>query len=463
MLTQTLVTNTLKEFLNSVRPKITDGGKSICSFAQPIDSLKKKNLLNELQDVAVSFYLNKKSTATTVYAFNPIEEIITSGENRFQKTDFAITNLSRNIFLSSIHETTNLPLFFGGMTFSSGEKKSLWVDFPDSCWFIPKFAVLSIADKNYFIYNFLYENFADENNICELYENLMNSILLSNGTEETEKELEFLIKKNDDELEWKEKVNEIKNMIKRGEYEKVVLARTLHATINPIDVRTIIERLETNNLNADIFCYKRNDSFFLGATPEKMLSINGRNGQTESLAGSIKRGANKEEDKFYELQLLNSSKDIAEQKIVTKILLESLESICDQIHYSNEALIKKMKSVQHLWNLIEFSLKENVSMFSLLEKIFPTPATCGYPVKKAEELIKKLENKPRGMYAGLIGYFNTKNFGEFLVAIRSAIIKENNLTAYAGSGIVADSDAEKEFAETKLKFSTILSIFSNEN
>lgn len=465
MLTQTLTTHTLKEFFNSVKPKIKVGSRSICSFAMALPSFNEKILHTKLQDFHTSFFIHRKAINVSCFAFNPILEININGADRFRQIEQTLKNYTENVFLSPDHFNENLPLFFGGMKFSSEDKNEYWNNYDDANWFIPQIAFVSIGKKYFFIFNFIVDGDAHENNIIAEFERLYDSFFSKNRKEKfhSDEELKIVIGKNNSATEWKKKVDAIRDSIGKGEYEKVVLARSIEGEVKSFNISTLISKLEEKNTSADIFIYKRGDSFFFGATPEKMLSINGRNGQTESLAGSIKRGANDDEDKIFEHELLGSSKDIAEQKIVTNNLINELQNLCEKIHYSDSPLVKKMPRVQHLWSLIEFTLKENISMFSVLEKIFPTPATCGYPVHKAEEVIKNLESMQRGLYAGLIGYFNLNNFGEFLVAIRSALINKNKFYAFAGSGIVAGSNSENEFIETELKFSSILSVINNEN
>ncbi len=78
-------------------------------------------------------------------------------------------------------------------------------------------------------------------------------------------------------------------------------------------------------------------------------------------------------------------------------------------------------------------------------------------------MLKKIEDYQRGLYSGLIGYFNLHDEGEFVVGIRSALLHENKLFAYAGCGIVEGSDPENEFEETDLKLKAILSFFNEKN
>jgi len=98
-------------------------------------------------------------------------------------------------------------------------------------------------------------------------------------------------------------------------------------------------------------------------------------------------------------------------------------------------------------------------MLHLLKELFPTPAVCGLPKETASHLIKKMESYRRGLYSGIIGWFNFNDEGEFAVAIRSALSTNNKLHAFAGCGIVEDSDPESEYKETELKLKTIMSLF----
>ena len=101
------------------------------------------------------------------------------------------------------------------------------------------------------------------------------------------------------------------------------------------------------------------------------------------------------------------------------------------------------------------------SMMNLLKDLYPTPAICGFPKETALHFIKKSENYRRGLYSGIIGWFNLEENGEFVVALRSALAVNNKIIAFAGNGIVDDSNPETEFKETELKLKTILSLFND--
>ena len=124
--------------------------------------------------------------------------------------------------------------------------------------------------------------------------------------------------------------------------------------------------------------------------------------------------------------------------------------------------IKKLNNIQHISTSISAKMNSNNTPLNIIKELSPTPAVCGIPKEVSLNLIKKLENYYRGLYSGIIGWFNFNDEGEFAVAIRSALTYGNKLIAFAGSGIVEKSDPDLEYEETELKLKPILSIF-NEN
>jgi len=130
-----------------------------------------------------------------------------------------------------------------------------------------------------------------------------------------------------------------------------------------------------------------------------------------------------------------------------------------KIEIDEKPIVKKLSNIQHLQTAVKGSLKHGANMFDVVSSLFPTPAVCGIPKDFSLQIIEENEDFDRGLFAGLIGWFNTEGFGDFNVAIRSALIKENKLYIYAGCGIVEGSNPVEEFEETQLKLKPILSLF----
>ena len=173
-------------------------------------------------------------------------------------------------------------------------------------------------------------------------------------------------------------------------------------------------------------------------------------------------GKDETEDKELAEELLNSQKNLNEQKAVVEFIEDSFQDFSDEIIYEEKPIIRKLSNIQHLWTPIKAKLNKGYTIFHLLKSIHPTPAICGAPWSVALSNIKQLENFERGLFAGITGWFNFDNEGEFAVSIRSALLRGNNLYAFAGCGIVEGSDPEIEFEETELKLKPILSLFENE-
>jgi menaquinone-specific isochorismate synthase len=262
---------------------------------------------------------------------------------------------------------------------------------------------------------------------------------------------------------WSNQINSALEKISTGKLSKVVLARYKDCQFNELQNNlALLERLEENFETCYTFAYRNGDSVFFGASPEKLFKISNGFIETDALAGSIPRGTSKDEDDNYTEELLQSEKNLAEHKSVIDFFLEQLTPVTEKILFDSQPSIKKYRNIQHLYSHIRAKLKQNTSIFSLLELLHPTPAVCGMPKAEALKTINDLEDFDRGMYAGVLGWFNLENEGEFVVGIRSALLHGKFLRAFAGCGIVAGSESLSEFNETELKLRPILSLFTNE-
>ncbi|HSP86671.1 MAG TPA: isochorismate synthase, partial [Ignavibacteriaceae bacterium] len=199
---------------------------------------------------------------------------------------------------------------------------------------------------------------------------------------------------------------------------------------------------------------------FFGATPEILARIINKKIEVDAIAGSINRGDTDDNDSKFENELLNSKKDLDEHKFVIDYLKSALNNIGENISFNEKPSVKKLKNIQHLLTKISADLKNTSGIMNILSELHPTPAVCGIPKEAALNLIKKIENQRRGLYSGIIGWFNLNNEGEFAVSIRSAVTKGNKLTTFAGNGIVEGSEPDEEFKETEMKLKPILSLFN---
>lgn len=236
-----------------------------------------------------------------------------------------------------------------------------------------------------------------------------------------------------------------------GQLEKVVLARQIPLTSDaPLDPWALMDRFDTT-VPGYRFCFRFDDeAAFMGATPERLVWLEGRTAHVDCLAGTIARGTTPDEDAALADKLLSSEKDRREQGYVVQAVREALEPLCEDLVVPEAPIIRKTPTVQHLDTPVTGTLRTGIRLSDLLSVLYPTPAVCGVPREAARLAIRRLEERPRGWYAGAVGWIGPSG-ADFAVGIRSAIVTRDGAVAFGGGGIVAGSDPEAEFEETERK------------
>jgi menaquinone-specific isochorismate synthase len=249
-------------------------------------------------------------------------------------------------------------------------------------------------------------------------------------------------------------VSEALGRIGRGEFQKIVLARAKDVrSAAPLHPLRILNGLRQRFPDCTAFSVANGrGSSFIGASPERLLRVEGDTVQTEALAGSTHRGATASEDAALGSRLLASEKDVREQRIVLDSIVRRLSPLGLDLRYSARPLLKRLSNVQHLHTPVEARIPKGVRLLDMLARIHPTPAVGGTPREVVVPLIEELEAFPRGLYCGALGWIDARGGGDFFVALRSALVNGSGARMYAGAGIVAGSSPGGEFAETELKF-----------
>jgi menaquinone-specific isochorismate synthase len=439
--------------------------KNIVSYAKKITD-DFHELFASISNSSISYFYS--STPDLQIRFLGIESILNireNGPNRVSNTSEKIEKLNLNHITNfHKHELLSIPLFLGGMKFTPDTQKSLWNDYDDSEWFIPKFLLYEINEELYIIYNYIGDEFTEQ--LISQYENDFKQLLTQkskNGAEEFCGVIESNYDNLDEKLKWISQVSTALDQIKNNKFHKIVLSRQVDLKLNCYpNFKKLLSRLEKSFPKCYIFAFHQNDSTFFGASPEKLAKVMNGWVEADALAGSIRRGDNEEEDQQLENELLSSEKNLNEQKAVVEFISNSFKDFAEEIIFNERPIIRKLPNIQHLWTPIRAKLKSGKSILSLLKDIHPTPAICGVPWNDALVSIQQMESHSRGLFAGMVGWFNLENEGEFAVAIRSALYKNKQIHALAGCGIVEGSDPELEYKEAELKLRPILSLFKNE-
>ncbi len=243
-------------------------------------------------------------------------------------------------------------------------------------------------------------------------------------------------------------------LIASGEVGKIVLARAKEVvTENRIHPLRLLNDLRQRF--SDCYAFSVGDGSgrsFIGASPERLVRVSRGRLETEALAGSIRRGATASEDAALAGSLLRSEKDLREHALVLDSIARRLQPLGVTVDTSARPGLRRLANVQHLSTPVRAPLPGDKRLLDLVAALHPTPAVGGTPRSRAVARIAEIEPVARGMYAGALGWVNSRGGGEFFVGIRSALIDGRTARIHAGAGIVAGSEPDQEFAETQLKF-----------
>jgi isochorismate synthase len=258
--------------------------------------------------------------------------------------------------------------------------------------------------------------------------------------------------------EWKAIVGLVEQNLRRGDLGKVVLARQYRVEGRELfDPALVVDRLRSDYSDCFVFAVARGECCFLGASPERLVRLRDQTVRATCLAGSIARGATIEQDQQLGQELLASRKDLAEHQFVVSAICDALAAVCPENLATAPLSLMKLRNVQHLFTSIVGRVDRGRSILDLVERLHPTPAMGGVPREAALEMIRRFEGLDRGWYASPVGWLDAQGQGEFAVAIRCALLHGAEAQLFAGCGIVAGSDPEREYAESCLKLRPVLS------
>jgi len=256
---------------------------------------------------------------------------------------------------------------------------------------------------------------------------------------------------------WKAAVAAVAGDIRAGALEKAVLARSVRVTSDgALDPAAVLRRLAARYGDCYLFAVDRGGRCFLGATPERLVRREGDRVLATCLAGTTRRGTTAAEDAALGAALLASSKNREEHAVVARMLAEALGAVCHDLQMPATPTLLRLPNLQHLYTPIQGRLRPGIGLLDLVARLHPTPAVGGFPRAAALAQIRAREGMDRGWYAGPIGWLDARGDGEFAVALRSALLDGATAQAFAGCGIMGDSDPDAEYAETQIKLRAIL-------
>ena len=207
-----------------------------------------------------------------------------------------------------------------------------------------------------------------------------------------------------------------------------------------------------------MFYFNYSDFKVLGSSPEILVRLRKKIVTIRPIAGTRPRGRNQNEDRKYEKDLLKDKKELAEHLMLLDLGRNDIGKVSkvNSVKVTEKFKVERYSHVMHIVSNVVGKFNEKLSIFETLLAGFPAGTVSGAPKIRAMEIIDKLENNKRKLYAGGIGYFTPNGEFDTCIALRTALIKENKIYVQAGAGIVADSKPQKEYEETVNKAKALI-------
>jgi len=263
--------------------------------------------------------------------------------------------------------------------------------------------------------------------------------------------------------DWSRAVGWALDRIQAGGVEKVVLARS-RVTRAPQAwdvVRAFAALRETYPSCFRFLYWDDSGGVFLGASPERLVSLRGGRVRADAVAGTARLESPDGSDAARGLlsdaarALLDDPKERREHEVVAREILAALRTVCPDAAAPAEPTLLRLRGLAHLRTPVTASAKPGTHVLDLVSRLHPTPAVAGTPRDEALKLIRVIEPRGRGWYAGPIGWMTPGGDGDFAVGIRSAFVRGDRALLYAGAGIVAGSQPEREWDECEAKLRSI--------
>jgi anthranilate synthase component I len=295
--------------------------------------------------------------------------------------------------------------------------------------------------------------------IREMKENLLEPSAPFLAEVELDKEPTFTRRTSDSEF--MELVERAKEHVVAGDVFQVVISQRFDTAVSatPLDVYRMLRAI-----NPSPYMYLLNfadeDGEFsvVGSSPEALVSVKAGKAVLHPIAGSRPRGATIEADNAMANELLGDAKEKAEHLMLVDLARNDLLKVCEasSVNVTEFMTVERYSHIMHLVSTVEGKIRDGVSAIGVVKATFPAGTLSGAPKPRALEIIEQLEPTNRGLFGGVVGYFDFAGNADLAIAIRTAVIRDGIGHVQAGAGIVLDSIPALENQETLNKASAPL-------
>lgn len=244
-------------------------------------------------------------------------------------------------------------------------------------------------------------------------------------------------------------VERCKNYIREGDIIQVVISQRFHKKLNT-DPINVYRAVRTINPSPYLFYLDLRDIKLIGSSPEILVTVKDGKILTKPIAGTRPRGKTEEKDKKLAKELLNDEKEKAEHLMLVDLARNDVGKVArsGSVKVDRFMYIERYSHVMHIVSDVSGKIRKDIHPVDVLRSVFPVGTVSGAPKVRAMQIIEELEPEKRGPYAGAVGYISFDGNLDTAIAIRTAVVRKDDIFIQAGAGIVADSVPEKEFEET---------------
>jgi anthranilate synthase component 1 len=191
----------------------------------------------------------------------------------------------------------------------------------------------------------------------------------------------------------------------------------------------------------------------VGSSPEALVSVTQGKAITHPIAGSRPRGTSHEADQKLEAELLADNKEKSEHLMLVDLARNDLLKVCEpnSVTVTEFMQVHRFSHIMHLVSTVEGKVSNDCTPIDVFKATFPAGTLSGAPKPRALQIIDELETSNRGIFGGVVGYFDFAGNADLAIAIRTAFIRDGVAHVQAGAGIVLDSVPESEYQETLAK------------
>ena len=407
----------------------------------------------------LNFYFENKNKGEAIAAIDAVAKLELEGKERFSNAQRFINSCLASIIpVGTIDRPFAGPHFFCSFSFFDENAQA---DYPFSAGtvFLPRWQVACKGDRCVLVANLVIKPGENLQIILQDFWNKLQKISLAKNSASTNTIYQQEFSKQDVAAtdNFKRAVISCLESIRNNRLSKIVLAHALDVSSGvPFNLFESLKNLRRLHPNCYVFSTSSGKGQnFIGASPERLMSIHNQELMTDAMAGSAPRGKTSAEDTELGNLLLSSEKERHEHQVVTDFITQHLYQLGIKPTLLSPRL-RQLSNIQHLWTPIHAKVPANVHPLEIVAELHPTPAVAGVARDIAMKDIRRYESFERGLYAAPLGWVDYQGNSEFIVGIRSALIDGSSARLYAGAGIVGGSDPDKELAEIQLKLQALL-------